>query len=339
MLAALAEIQTEMGARARLEQERATLLQRAGAALGAHPAGVTLEALTPLMAPAEAELARARSAELRGLLAEIAREHGINRALMRQELAFLAHLTRLIGAEPQTGYRPPTPAGHAGRRAPRRRPAPRPGPAGLAMPISSFFGLQTSLRGLLAQQRALDVTATTSPTRAPPATRARRPTLAATRRAARPDDRRHGATAASSAPASTSRAYRRVRDQFLDLQYRGQNMQPRRPDRPLGRAADRSSSPSPSRATTASPNALDEVLGRLGRPSRTRPSGAAARQALVDQARDARRRGSTTSSAASPARARRAAAEYTQTRRRRRRGRPDRHRARRARSTRSAAPR
>jgi hypothetical protein len=30
---------------------------------------------------------------------------------MRQELAFLDHLTRLIGAEPQTGYRPPTPAG------------------------------------------------------------------------------------------------------------------------------------------------------------------------------------------------------------------------------------
>ena len=26
------------------------------------------------------------------------------------------------------------------------------------MPISSFYGLQTSLRGLLAQQRALDVT-------------------------------------------------------------------------------------------------------------------------------------------------------------------------------------
>ena len=26
------------------------------------------------------------------------------------------------------------------------------------MPISSFYGLQTSLRGLLAQQRALDIT-------------------------------------------------------------------------------------------------------------------------------------------------------------------------------------
>jgi hypothetical protein len=94
-----------------MEHERAALLNRAGAALGLNPAGVTLEAITQLMAPAEGEVARARSAELRGLLAEIAREHGVNRALMRQELAFLDHLTRLIGAEPQTGYRPPTPAG------------------------------------------------------------------------------------------------------------------------------------------------------------------------------------------------------------------------------------
>jgi hypothetical protein len=111
VLAAMTEIQAEMGARSRMEHERAALLHRAGAALGLNPAGVTLEAITALMAPAEAELARARSAQLRGLLAEIAREHGVNRALMRQELAFLDHLTRLIGAEPQTGYRPPSPAG------------------------------------------------------------------------------------------------------------------------------------------------------------------------------------------------------------------------------------
>ena len=45
-------------------------------------------------------------ASARRLLAEIAREHGINRALMRQELAFLDHLVRLIGHEPETGYRP-----------------------------------------------------------------------------------------------------------------------------------------------------------------------------------------------------------------------------------------
>ena len=53
-----------------------------------------------------AKAAMERSAELRGLLAEIAREHGINRALMRQELAFLSHLTRLIGQDTEPGYRP-----------------------------------------------------------------------------------------------------------------------------------------------------------------------------------------------------------------------------------------
>jgi FlgN protein len=113
VLAAMTAIQAEMGARARLEQERAHLLTRAGTALGLQPAGVTLEALTQLMGPAEGQLARARSAELRGLLAEIAREHGVNRALMRQELSFLDHLTRMIGHEPQTGYGPPSGAAAA----------------------------------------------------------------------------------------------------------------------------------------------------------------------------------------------------------------------------------
>jgi FlgN protein len=108
VLARLTDIQTEMGRRGSLEQDRAGLLQRAGAALGVQVAAVTLEHLCTLVSPAAAQTARDRSAELRGLLAEIAREHGINRALMRQELAFLAHLTRLIGNEPEAGYAHPT---------------------------------------------------------------------------------------------------------------------------------------------------------------------------------------------------------------------------------------
>jgi hypothetical protein len=102
----LAEIKTEMGMRERLEQDRTDLLTRAGMDLALPAAAVTLEALTDLMSPVEAEAARARSAELRGLLDEVVREHGINRALMRQELAFLDHLVRLIGDEPEDGYRP-----------------------------------------------------------------------------------------------------------------------------------------------------------------------------------------------------------------------------------------
>ena len=106
VLARLTDVQTEMGRRGALEQERAALLQRAGAALGVPAAQVTLERLCTLVSPGAAEAARQRSAELRGLLAEIAREHGINRALMRQELSFLSHLVRLIGQEPEAGYQP-----------------------------------------------------------------------------------------------------------------------------------------------------------------------------------------------------------------------------------------
>jgi len=104
VLGKLAAVQTEMGRRGGLEQDRAGLLQRAGASLGVPATEVTLERLCLLVTPGAADAARDRSAELRGLLAEIAREHGINRALMRQELAFLSHLTRLVGRETEPGY-------------------------------------------------------------------------------------------------------------------------------------------------------------------------------------------------------------------------------------------
>jgi len=102
----LSDVKTEMSLRATLEEQRTDLLVRAGAALGVPAPNVTLEAMTTLMPTVDSALARQRSAELRGLLSEIAREHGINRALMRQEMAFLDHLTRLIGQEPDAGYGP-----------------------------------------------------------------------------------------------------------------------------------------------------------------------------------------------------------------------------------------
>ena len=112
VLARLADVQTEMVRRGTLEQERAGVLQRAGAASGIPATQVTLEKLCSLVTPGAAQAVRERSAELRGLLGEIAREHGINRALMRQELAFLSHLTRLVGQEPEPAYRPTGQAGH-----------------------------------------------------------------------------------------------------------------------------------------------------------------------------------------------------------------------------------
>jgi hypothetical protein len=106
VLSRLAEVKTEMSLRSTLEEQRANLLMAAGSALAVPAEQVTLEAMTRLMPEEHAVTARVRSSELRGLLAEIAREHGLNRALMRQELAFLDHLTRLIGQQPDTGYSP-----------------------------------------------------------------------------------------------------------------------------------------------------------------------------------------------------------------------------------------
>ena len=106
VLLRLSEVKTEMALRERLEEERTVLIARAGSALGVPAAAVTLEGLTTLMPHTDGDTARDRSAELRGLLAEIAREHGINRALMKQELAFLDHLVRLIGQDSPTGYAP-----------------------------------------------------------------------------------------------------------------------------------------------------------------------------------------------------------------------------------------
>ena len=117
VLGRLTDIQAEMGRRAALEAHRAAILSAAGTALGIPPHTVTLEALSDLLAPAQATAAAERSAQLRGLLAEITREHAINRALMRQELAFLDHLMRELGGELDTGYAPP--ANGTGRATPR----------------------------------------------------------------------------------------------------------------------------------------------------------------------------------------------------------------------------
>jgi hypothetical protein len=112
VLGRLAEIQAEMERRGTLERDRVRILESAAGQLGVPAHAVTLEALTPLVGEHEADAARGSSAELRGLLSEIQKEHTVNRALMRQELAFLSHLTRMLGVEGEdVGYRPPTEAG------------------------------------------------------------------------------------------------------------------------------------------------------------------------------------------------------------------------------------
>jgi len=92
------------------------------------------------------------------------------------------------------------------------------------MNVSSFMGLQTALRGLLAQQRGLDVTAHNL---------ANANTVGYTRQeaalvAAEPMTVKAGALANGSGALLGQgvevEAYRRLRDSFLDVQYRGQSM-------------------------------------------------------------------------------------------------------------------
>jgi hypothetical protein len=98
-----------MTTRDRLERERDEIVGQAAAALGKRPDEVDLESILALV-PEDAAEARARSAELKGLLAEIARVHGANRILIRQELTFLDHLMRVMSNTPPAGY---SPFGHA----------------------------------------------------------------------------------------------------------------------------------------------------------------------------------------------------------------------------------
>jgi len=94
----------EMGRRHLLEEERARLLTRSGERLGVPAQAVTLALLSTLMDRVGAERASVRSAELRGLLHELQREHAGNRALMQIELGFLDHLMGMLSLDGVNGY-------------------------------------------------------------------------------------------------------------------------------------------------------------------------------------------------------------------------------------------
>ncbi len=97
-------LQVELQHRQMLEHQRIALLERAGARLGVAGGSVTVALLETLMDTDSALVAGARSAELRGLLEVIQREHHVNRALMSQELAFLDHLLKLAGVAGDESY-------------------------------------------------------------------------------------------------------------------------------------------------------------------------------------------------------------------------------------------
>jgi len=106
LLVRLGDLQTEMVNRRRLEFEREALLVEAAAALGIPLEEVDLERILASFSERDHQLARAESAELRGLLAEVARVHEQNRVLIRQEMAFVDHLMRVLAGVPQGAYTP-----------------------------------------------------------------------------------------------------------------------------------------------------------------------------------------------------------------------------------------
>ncbi len=212
------------GPQALLEEERSSLLARSGQRLGVPAESVTLALLGTLMDDARAERANARSAELRGLLHELQREHSCNRALMQIELGFLDHLMGMLSLDGVNGY------DTHGSSTPITRSRPHGALHVLdlqrlnSMSIPTLQGLQTALSGLLAEQTALDTTGNnianantegysreTAVLRAQPAARRS------------PRSRPTPARARSSAPASASQTITRIRNTYLDAQYRAQN--------------------------------------------------------------------------------------------------------------------
>jgi flagellar hook-associated protein 1 len=90
------------------------------------------------------------------------------------------------------------------------------------MPISSFYGLQTSLRGLLAQQRALDTTGHNIANAGTQGYSRQEAVLTATPALQIPSGTATGAGAHLGSGVDVQ-SFRRIRDGFIDLQYRAQN--------------------------------------------------------------------------------------------------------------------
>jgi flagellar hook-associated protein 1 FlgK len=117
------------------------------------------------------------------------------------------------------------------------------------MSISSFLGLQTSLRGLMAQQQALDVAAHNVANANTVGYTRQEAALGATNSLHIQAGATAGGQGAFLGQGVDVTAYRRIRDSFLDLQVRAQNMS-------LGDAS-------------TSAQALDRVQSAFGEPSDT----------------------------------------------------------------------
>lgn len=150
------------------------------------------------------------------------------------------------------------------------------------MPISSFYGLQTSLRGLLAQQRALDVTGHNIANASTQGYSRQEAVMVAAPALELPAGAANGAGAHLGSGVDISN-YRRVRDTFLDLQFRAQSTR-------LGEQAGRAEGLDRAELALAEPSEnginqrLSDFWGAWGdfanSPEQAEP---AARQALIEE--------------------------------------------------------
>ena len=92
------------------------------------------------------------------------------------------------------------------------------------MTVSSFMGLQTALRGLLAQQRALDVTSHNIANAGTVGYSRQEALMGAADAFEIAGGAVAGGAGAQLGAGVEVTAYRRIRDNFLDLQYRAQAM-------------------------------------------------------------------------------------------------------------------
>jgi flagellar hook-associated protein 1 len=149
------------------------------------------------------------------------------------------------------------------------------------MPISSFHGIQTSLRGLLAHQRALDTAGHNVSNANTEGYTRQEVALGATAPLTMPGATQLGQQAQLGTGVDAIE-YRRIRDGFLDLQFRAQNMV-------QGDAETRSRVLGQAEIAFAEPGdtGLSAVLGKFWSAwgdLANAPESQAARQAVIDQA-------------------------------------------------------
>lgn len=148
--------------------------------------------------------------------------------------------------------------------------------------ISSFYGLQTSLRGLLAQQRMLDTAGHNIANASTKGYSRQEATLVASQALVVPAGGIANGAGAHIGSGVDVQTFRRVRDQFVDLQYRSQNTN-------LGEWAARAKTLDAAELSLAEPgeNGINEQLAQFWNAwsdVANAPVDPAAKQALVEQA-------------------------------------------------------